>query len=103
MASMCRSVSYLLRLQQRKKGVHGLADISAELAHRELRRVGFDEPIVLDDGTKLTTLRERGAGRLMANDVRLSDIEPRSVCKACGKRGADVRPHFESARMGTTS
>jgi hypothetical protein len=34
------------------------------------------------------------------DDVRLSDIEPRFVCKACGKRGADVRPHFEPARMG---
>jgi hypothetical protein len=37
------------------------------------------------------------------DDVGLSDIEPRFVCKACGERGADVRPHFESARMGTTS
>lgn len=35
------------------------------------------------------------------DDVRLSDIEPRFVCKACGKCGADVRPHFASARMGT--
>jgi hypothetical protein len=33
--------------------------------------------------------------------VRLSDIEPQFVCKACGKRGADVRPLFEQARMGT--
>jgi hypothetical protein len=28
------------------------------------------------------------------DDIRLSDIEPRFVCKACGKRGADVRPDF---------
>lgn len=28
------------------------------------------------------------------DDVRLSDIEPRFVCEACGKRGADVRPDF---------
>jgi hypothetical protein len=35
------------------------------------------------------------------DDVRLSDIEPRFVCKACGKRGADVRPHFEPAKIGT--
>jgi hypothetical protein len=34
-------------------------------------------------------------------DVRPSDLEPRFVCKACGKRGADVRPLFEQARMGT--
>jgi hypothetical protein len=26
--------------------------------------------------------------------ARLSDIEPRSICTACGKRGADVRPDF---------
>jgi hypothetical protein len=26
--------------------------------------------------------------------IRLSDIEPRFTCKACGKRGADVRPDF---------
>jgi hypothetical protein len=35
------------------------------------------------------------------DDVRLSDIEPRFVCKACGKRGADVRPYFAPARIGT--
>ena len=29
-----------------------------------------------------------------ADDVRLSDLEPRLVCQACGKRGADVRPDF---------
>jgi hypothetical protein len=27
--------------------------------------------------------------------VRLSDLEARFVCKACGKRGADVRPDFK--------
>jgi hypothetical protein len=26
--------------------------------------------------------------------VRLSDLEPRYVCSACGKHGADVRPDF---------
>jgi hypothetical protein len=26
--------------------------------------------------------------------VRLSDLEPRDVCSACGRRGADVRPYF---------
>jgi hypothetical protein len=26
------------------------------------------------------------------DDMRLSDIEPRFICRACGKRGADVRP-----------
>jgi hypothetical protein len=28
------------------------------------------------------------------DDMRLSDIEDRFVCAACGKRGAEVRPDF---------
>jgi len=34
-------------------------------------------------------------------EVRLSDLEPLFVCKACGIKGADVRPDFPPARMGT--
>jgi hypothetical protein len=34
------------------------------------------------------------------DDLRLTDIEPRFVCQACGKRGADVRPKFPSTEMG---
>lgn len=26
------------------------------------------------------------------DDVRLSDIEPKFICRSCGHRGADVRP-----------
>jgi hypothetical protein len=28
------------------------------------------------------------------DDLRLSDLETRFVCRACGKRGADIRPDF---------
>jgi hypothetical protein len=37
------------------------------------------------------------------DDVRLSDIEDRFVCTACGKRGADVRPdsHWHRAARAT--
>jgi len=28
------------------------------------------------------------------DQVRLSDLEPRFVCQACGLKGADVRPDF---------
>jgi len=31
------------------------------------------------------------------DDVRLSDLEPKFTCKACGRRGADVRPLLEGA------
>ena len=34
------------------------------------------------------------------DDVRLSDLEPKFTCKACGRRGADVRPLFRKHRMG---
>jgi hypothetical protein len=37
------------------------------------------------------------------DDVRLSDLEPKFTLRACGHRGADVRPLFEQARMGTGS
>jgi hypothetical protein len=35
------------------------------------------------------------------DDVRLSDLEPRFTCKACGHRGADIRPDVPPAAMGT--
>ena len=35
------------------------------------------------------------------DDVRLSDLEPRFTCQACGRRGAGVRPLFEPAPVGT--
>lgn len=31
------------------------------------------------------------------DDARLSDMEGRFVCSACGRRGAGVRPDFKSA------
>jgi hypothetical protein len=30
----------------------------------------------------------------LPHSMRLSDLEPRFICGACGKRGADVRPDF---------
>jgi hypothetical protein len=41
------------------------------------------------------------SGDRWPDDVRLSDIEPLFLCKACGKRVADVRGRFAPARMGT--
>ena len=29
--------------------------------------------------------------------VRLSDLEPRFICQACGQRGAELRAHFADA------
>jgi hypothetical protein len=30
------------------------------------------------------------------DDLRLSDLEPRFTCQACGRKGADVRPDWRS-------
>jgi hypothetical protein len=38
---------------------------------------------------------------LWPDNLRLPDLEERFVCTVCGHRGADVRPLFEPARMGT--
>ena len=36
------------------------------------------------------------SGDRWTDDVRLSDLEPRFTCQACGRRGADVRPDWQS-------
>ncbi|WP_349642758.1 hypothetical protein [Bradyrhizobium lablabi] len=44
------------------------------------------------------------SGDRWPDDVRLSDLEPRFICQACGQRGADVRPNFhweEEAKRAT--
>jgi hypothetical protein len=35
-----------------------------------------------------------------SDDVRLSDLKARFACKACGKRGADIRPNFNWSARG---
>ena len=35
------------------------------------------------------------------DDVRLSDIEDKFAYTVCGRRGADIRPNFPDAKMGT--
>jgi hypothetical protein len=36
------------------------------------------------------------SGDRWLDDVRLSDIEPKFTCQACGRRGAGVRPDWQS-------
>ena len=38
---------------------------------------------------------------LWRDEMRLSDLEPRFVCGACGNRGAELRPDFNwNSRLG---
>jgi hypothetical protein len=34
------------------------------------------------------------------DDVLISEVEDCFICRACGKRGADIRQNFPQARMG---
>jgi hypothetical protein len=38
------------------------------------------------------------SGDAWPDELRPSDLERRFICKACGKRGADVRPDFNWSR-----
>jgi hypothetical protein len=40
------------------------------------------------------------SGDRWADDLRLSDLEPRFICEACGRRGADVLPNFDWDKPG---
>jgi len=84
------------------------------------RLVGDHRPMQRQPKITLGEIRESGPTRLIVysahykcansivvdasgwgDDVRLSDLEPRFTCQVCGHRGADIRPLFEHARMGT--
>jgi len=41
------------------------------------------------------------SGDAWPDEIRLSGLEPRFVCRACGTRAADIRPDFGPARMGS--
>jgi hypothetical protein len=36
------------------------------------------------------------SGDRWPDDVHLSDLEPKFACRACGNRGAEVRPDWQS-------
>jgi hypothetical protein len=66
----------------------------------EMRAAGIDRILIYCADYKCSHSIEMSAD-LWPDHVRLSDVEPLFVCKACGKRGADVREQFAPARMGT--
>jgi hypothetical protein len=64
----------------------------------EMRDTGVRGLLIYCSDYKCSHLITMGTDR-WADDVRLSDIEPRFVCSACGKRGADVQPNFNWNKM----
>ena len=71
-----------------------------KLTFGEMRESGVDRVLIYCSDYKCSHSIEMSADR-WPDDVRLSEIEPLFACRACGQRGADVRPNFSPARMGT--
>jgi hypothetical protein len=71
-----------------------------KITFREMRESGVDRILIYWADYTCSHSIEMYAGQ-RTDDVRVSDIEDRFVCTACGKRGADIRPHFQPAKMGT--
>ena len=71
-----------------------------KITFAELRASGIRDLLVYCADYRCSHSIQMSADR-WPDHVRLSDIEPLFVCKACGKRGADVRGRFAPARMGT--
>ena len=81
-------------------GIPDLARRPTKITFAELRESGVHGILVYCADYRCSHSVAISADR-WPDQVRLSDIEPQFVCQVCGKRGADVRPHFQPARMGT--
>ena len=66
----------------------------------EMRDAGVRDVLVYCQDHKCSHSTTISADRWPDN-IRLSDVEPDFVCTARGKRGAELRPKFSQARMGT--
>ena len=71
----------------------GMSDRPQKITFAEMRDSGVRGILVYCSDCKCSHSLAISADQ-WADDIRLSDIEPRFVCKACGKRGGDVRPDF---------
>jgi hypothetical protein len=62
----------------------------------EMRRSGVFGVVVFCGDYRCSHSTTLPANR-WPDHLRLSDIEPQFACKACGKRGGDVRPDFDGS------
>jgi len=63
-----------------------------KITFAEMRAQGIHGLLVYCSDFRCSHLVAISANR---DAVRLSDIEPRFTCGACGRRGAEVRPDFD--------
>jgi hypothetical protein len=70
-----------------------MADRPQKITFADMRDMGVRGLLIDCSDYKCSHLITMSGDR-WPDDMRLSDLEPRFVCKICGKRGADVRPDF---------
>ena len=75
----------------------GMPNRPVKITFAEMRECGVRGILVYCSDYKCSHLVAT-SGDTWPDEARLSDIEPRFVCKACGKHGADVRPDFATGR-----
>jgi hypothetical protein len=68
-----------------------------KITFAEMRDMGVRGLLIYCSDYKCSLLITMSGGR-WPDDMRLSDLELRFICSACGKRGADVRPDFNWIR-----
>jgi hypothetical protein len=72
---------------------HGLMEREQKITFRAMRDTGVRGILIYCADYKCSHSTAI-SGDHWGDEIRLSDIEPLFTCKACGKRGADVRPDF---------
>jgi hypothetical protein len=73
--------------------IDGMSDRPTKISFGAMRDMGVRGVLVYCADHKCSHSVALGADG-WPDEIRLSDIEPRFVCAARGKRGADVRPDF---------
>jgi hypothetical protein len=71
----------------------GLPTRPTKITSAEMRTAGVRGVLIYCSAYKCSHFTAINADQ-WPDHVRLSDLEARFVCKACGKKGADVRPDF---------
>jgi hypothetical protein len=67
-----------------------MPDRPQKITFADMRDMGVRGPLIYCSNYKRSHLVTM-SGDQWSDDMWLSDLEPRFVCSACGKRGADVR------------
>ena len=75
-----------------------MPDRPQKISFAQMRNSGVRGLLIYSSDYKCSHLNTM-SGDSWPDDIRLSDVEARFVCRACGKRGADLRPDFNWDRQ----